>query len=164
VKHQEHYRKYKATYPPTLDVFSIIWTIVVAALVEPFLILSKVKPTNVSVHDYLEQLEYFALFAFPVGLLLAYVHWKESIKRHRGYCWIGKFQVKDKKLSRLSCYLTLTPGQEHRLKVDRNLFDKTKVGDFIIVRRDALGVIDEVKRVNNLLGGVDKAKSSSIAL
>jgi hypothetical protein len=151
MKHQEYYRKYKTTYPPTLDIFNVIWAIIVAALVEPFLVLSKVKKMNFSIQAYLEQLEYFLFFAFPVGLFLAYVHWKESVKRQRGFCWVGKFQVVDKKLSRLSCHLILTPDNKHKLKVDRRLFDKTRIGDFIIIRRDALGGIGEVRRVNNLL-------------
>jgi hypothetical protein len=162
MKHQEYYRKYKTTYPPSIHGWNIVWAIAVAALVEPLLVLSKVKRMDFSFHYYLEQLEYFMWFAIPAGLFLAHVYKKESMKRNKGYYWLGKFEVIGKQSSLLSDYLQLAPGRGHKLKVERSLFDKTKIGDFIVIRRDALGGLDEVRRVNNLLARVAKPKSNPV--
>jgi hypothetical protein len=56
-----------------------------------------------------------------------------------------------KQTSILSCYLNLSPGEGNSLKVDRSLFNKTQVGDFVLIRRDALGDIDEVRSVKDVV-------------
>jgi hypothetical protein len=42
----------------------------------------------------------------------------------------------------------LAPGNT-KLKVQRRLFETTRIGNFVLVRRDALGKIEEIRRINN---------------
>lgn len=156
MKHQEFYRKYKTTYSTTVNQWNIPVAIAVAALIEPFLMYRRSKQVAFSFHFYWQQLEYFTLFALPFGLFLIWVYWKESEKKALGYCWVGKFRVIDKKSSWLNCYLILAPNETHKLKVNRDLFNKTQIGDSVVVRRDALGGIDEVKRITNVLSRVSR--------
>ena len=71
------------------------------------------------------------------------------MKRSRGYGWLGKFEVVSKKSWFVFHYLRLAPGNG-KLKVDRDLFEKIRVGNIILIRRDALGKIEDVRKVNNL--------------
>lgn len=158
MKHQEHYRKYKANYPVLVYIPGVIWAIGVAALVEPFIVLNKAKRAGFSLYDYFNQLQYFLLLILPIGLFLTYTYWKESVKRQRGFRWVGKFRVIDKKALPLKCYLFLYPGSDHKITVQRDTFSRVKIGDFIIIRRDSLGKIEKINHVNNWFGRL-KSKS-----
>jgi len=157
MKHQEFYRKYKASYPPMISPWNIVLIMVVAALAVPFFVYRNAKFVNFSLADYLKQIEYFMFIGLPLGLFLFWTNWRESVKRSKRYCWVGKFKVVGKQSSFLSCYLNLSPGDSNKLKVDRSLFNKTNVGDFILIRRDALGDIDEVRRVKDVVNRLTRA-------
>jgi hypothetical protein len=45
------------------------------------------------------------------------------------------------------------------LRVDKDLFEKTRVGDFIQIRRDSLGSIEEVSKVNNFSSRLASAEA-----
>lgn len=154
MQHQELYRKYKTTYPPVINRWNIVWAILITALIEPFLMLRRNRQANLTGNFYWHQVEYFLLIAMPFVLILFWIYWREAIKRKRGYCWVGKFKVLDKQQSFFRCYLVLWPNQRHKLVVHRSLFNKTRVGDFIIVRRDALGQVEEFRHVYNVLARV----------
>ena len=62
---------------------------------------------------------------------------------------MGKFEVINKKSWFVFHYLQLAPGNS-KLKVERDLFEKIRVGNIILIRRDALGKIEEVRKVKNL--------------
>ena len=89
------------------------------------------------------------LIAFPFIALFIWLNWRESMKRSRGYGWLGKFEVVGKKSWFVFYYLQLAPGNG-KLKVERDLFEKIRVGNIILIRRDALGKIEDVRKVNNL--------------
>jgi hypothetical protein len=160
MKHLEFYNKYKTTYTPIVNpIFSkrnwwyIVVITVAAVLIEPLLFMSKYKRSvPFSFSYYVELIEYFFLIAIPFIALLIWINMRESTKRSRGYGWVGKFEVIKKKSLFLFRYLLLAPGNGNKIRVSRNLFDKTRVGDFILVRRDALGGVEEVSKTKNFSG------------
>jgi len=46
--------------------------------------------------------------------------------------------------------LLLRPDSNHKLRVDRNFFQKTRIGDFIQVKRDVFENIEEISRIKNI--------------
>jgi|SRR6478736_6547098 len=160
MKHLEFYSKYKTTYPPIVNpLFSkrnwwyVVLIVVAAVLIEPLLFMSKYKRSvPFSFSYYTELIAYFLLIAFPFIGLLIWINRRELEKRSRGYGWIGKFEVIKKSSLFLFRYLLLTPGSGNKIRVSRNLFDKTRVGDFILIRRDALGSVEEISKTKNFSG------------
>jgi hypothetical protein len=158
MKYLEFYNKYKTTYPPILNpIFSkknwwyVVLITVVAVLIEPLLFMSKYqRAAPFSFNYYMQLVEYFLLIAFPFVALLIWVNRRESIKRSRGYDWVGKFEVIKKQSSFVFRYLQLTPGSDNKVRVSKYFFDKTRVGDFILIRRDALGSVKEIRKTKNL--------------
>src|SRR5690349_14852516 len=144
MKHQEFYRKYKTRYPRTMSPWHVLWIAAAAVLIEPLIAYRSQRRLAFSFAYYLEQMEYFLFIAVPFGLYVFWAYWRESLKQRRGYCWVGKFEVVDKRSSFGYCQLVLSPGKENRLNVNKSFFNKTLIGDLIIIRRDALGEIDEV--------------------
>ncbi len=110
----------------------------------------KQKSVPISFEYYLQLIEYFIIIAVPFVAFLLWVNWRELIKRRKGYGWVGKFEVIGKRSSFLFCYLLLMPDRNHKLKVDRSFFEKTRIGDFIQVKRDTFENIEEVSRVKNI--------------
>ncbi len=157
MKHREFYNKCKANYPPIENpIFSmenwwgIVLIAIAAILIEPLLFMSKYqRAVPLSFNYYLQLIEYFLFIAVPFVALLLFVNWRESIKRRRGYSWMGKFEVINKQTTIAFFYFQLTPGNSNKLRVNRSLFDKTRIGDFIMIRRDALGRIEGINRINN---------------
>jgi len=160
MKHLEFYSKYKTSYPPIVNpIFSkrnwwyVVLITAVAVLIEPLLFMSKYQSSvPFSFSYYMELFEYFLLIAFPFVALLIWVNRRESAKRSRGYGWVGKFEVIKKRSSFLFRYLLLAPGDSNKIKVNRHLFDKTRVGDFVLVRRDALGSVEEISKTKKFSG------------
>jgi hypothetical protein len=62
---------------------------------------------------------------------------------------VGKFEVVKKRTSFVFRYLLLAPGNGNKIRVNRNFFDKTRVGDFILIRRDALGSVEQINKTKN---------------
>jgi hypothetical protein len=156
MKRYEFYQKYKVTYPPTVNpVFykKNYWLIVlqtlVAVSIEPLMLYKYQRSAIFSFNNYLHLMELCFLIAFPFIALFIWLNWRESMKRSRGYGWLGKFEVVGKKSWFVFHYLRLAPGNG-KLKVDRDLFEKIRVGNIILIRRDALGKIEDVRKVNNL--------------
>ena len=157
MKHLEFYSKYKTRYPPIVNpIFSkrnwwyVVLITAVAVLIEPFLFMSKYqRSVPFSLNSYVEQIKYFLLIALPFVALLIWVNHRESAKRSRGYGWVGKFEVVKKQTSFVFRYLLLTPGKGNKIRVSKHLFDKTRVGDSILIRRDALGGIEEISKTKN---------------
>lgn len=156
MKHPELYVKYKTNYPPLVNpIFSkknwwrIILITIIAVLIEPFVMYKNHPSVPISFEYYLQLIEYFIIIAVPFVAFLLWINWRELIKRRKGYGWVGKFEVIGKQSSFLFCYLLLMPENDHKLRVDRNFFEKTRVGDFIQVKRDAFENIEEVSRVKN---------------
>ena len=87
------------------------------------------------------------MVAVPFVSLLFWLNWRETIKRKRAYNWVGKFEVIKKRSSFVFRYLQIAPG-DSKLKVDRGFFDSIRIGDFIVVRRDSLGHLEEIRRDN----------------
>lgn len=151
----EFYRKCKTRYPP-VDKFSRIewWQIVLifigAVLIEPLFVYRKVSNTPLTRSFYFGQIKYFVLLTIPFFALYLWTSWKDAVKRHRGYCWLGKFEVVKKQSSLLFCYLWLAPGKGNKLKVNRSFFDKVQEGDVVVIRRDALGKIERLMRVKDI--------------
>lgn len=157
MKHPEFYVKYKTNYPPLVNpVFSkrnwwrIVLITVVAILIEPLVMYKNQRSVPISFEYYLQLIEYFIIIAVPFVAFLLWVNWRELIKRRKGYGWVGKFEVIGKRSSLLFCYLLLMPDSNHKLRVDRSFFQKTRIGDFIQVKRDAFENIEEVSRIKNI--------------
>src|SRR5690349_10661899 len=145
----EFYRKRKTKYPPIhkfsqLDWWQIVLVIIAAVLLEPLVTYKKARHVPFTRSYYVEQIKYFVLLSIPLFVYYLWAKWRESIKRAKRYCWIGRFEVIRKKSSLISCYLLLAPGKENKLKVNRNLFNKVHEGDMLLIRRDALGNIERV--------------------
>ena len=157
MKHLEFYNKYKTTYPPIANpIFSkrnwwyVVLITAVAVLIEPLLFMSKYqRSVPFSLNYYMELIEYFLLIASPFVALLILASRRESAKRSRGYGWMGKFEVVKKRTLFTFRYLLLAPGNDNKIRVSRNLFDKTRVGDFILIRRDAFGSVEEISKTKN---------------
>jgi len=156
MKHQEYYSKYKTNYPPVENpIFSkrTWWhsalIIVAAVLIEPLILYKNQRSVPFSLHYYLQVTGYCLAIAVPFVALLLWLNWRESTKRRRGYVWLGKFEVVDKRASFLLHFLLLTPGSANKIRVDRGLFEKTRVGDFMLIRRDAMGKIEDIRRISN---------------
>jgi len=158
MKHQKFYRKFKTHYPPMMSPWNFVIITFIAALLEPFLIYKSFKHVPFSLNYYLNQIEYFSFIGVPLVVFLFWANWREAKKRSLGYCWVGKFEVIDKRATVGFYYLSLTPGVSNMLRVSRNLFKNIRVGDYVIVRRDSLGDVDEVRRINNFLGRVSRAR------
>ena len=119
-------------------------------LIEPFVVYKKLRHIPFTQSYYLEQVKYFVLLCTPFVVVYFWTSWKESVKRSRGYCWIGKFEVIRKQKSFLACYLWLNPGKDNKVKVNRNLFYQVHEGDNVMIRRDAFGKIERVQRVKSI--------------
>jgi hypothetical protein len=120
----------------------------VVVLVEPLMMYKhywRIMPFSLSY--YFHQAKYAFFVAIPVSLFQFLYNWLEGLKHKRGYCWVGKFEVVNKYSLFMFCFLALTPGRDHRVKVDRKLFRKVRVGDSVVIRRDALGKLEKVIRV-----------------
>jgi len=132
---------------------------VAAVLIEPLVIMYKhQRSVPFSFDYYLELAEYFFLIVTPFVAFLFWINWRETTKRKRGYGWMGKFEVIKKRSLFTFHYLLLAPGGKNKIKVNQQLFDRTRVGDFIEIRRDALGSIQTVNRINNFSTRLAKAK------
>lgn len=129
----------------------IVLIMAAAALVGPLFVYRNIRSLPFSLTDYLQQIHYFLYITVPLGCILFWVNWRESVKRKKRYYWVGKFEVVDKSAKFCSCYLNLSPGEGNKLKVDQSLYNKTHIGDYVIIRRDALGRIDEVRRVKDVV-------------
>jgi hypothetical protein len=157
MKNHEFYIKYKTNYQQgTYPIFSkknwwsMLLITVAAVLIEPLLFMSKYqRSVPFTMNYYVQLIEYFLLVAVPFVAFLVWVNLQERKKLKRGYGWEGKFEVISKTSTFAFCYLFLSPGIDNKLKVDRDLFEKTRVGDFILIRRDALGGIEEVSKVKS---------------
>jgi hypothetical protein len=157
MKYQEFYVKYKTSHPPvTVSLFTkrnwwrIVLITIAAVLIEPLVIMHKHQRSfPFSFNDYLELAIYFLLIVVPFVAFLFWVNWREATKRRRGYGWVGKFEVIKKRSLFVFHYLLLSPGTKNRIKVNQRLFDRTKVGDFVEVRRDIFGGIEAVSKIKN---------------
>jgi len=148
------YVKHKIDYRPLVSPFfnkANRWRVVLltlgAVLIGPSVIYKRMGVGAFSFDYYLQLVEYFLFVSVPFVLLLFWLNWREAIKRRRGYNWVGKFEVMQKQSSLGFRYLQIAPG-ESKLRVEQGLFDNLHVGDFIVVRRDSLGHIEEIKRDN----------------
>jgi len=164
VKHQEFYIKYKTNCPPLINpIFSkgnwwrVVLTALGAVLIEPLISFKQHRSVPLSLTYYLQLIEYFFFIAVPFVAFLFWINWRESVRRTRGYGWVGKFEVVNKRLSLASCYLLLTPGHGNKLRVNRVLFERTRIGDIIQIRRDAFGAIEEISKINNSASRLAKA-------
>jgi hypothetical protein len=164
MKHTEFYSKHRATYPPIVNpVFSrrnwwrIALITIAAVLIEPLIMYKYNRSSPLSFSYYVKLLEYILFIIVPFVVFLLWINWRESTKRSRGYCWIGKFEVLRKQSTFAFRYLFLSPGDSNKLKVNRSLFQKTRVGDFILIRRDAFGMIEEINKVNNFSSRLARA-------
>lgn len=157
MKHHEFYRKYKTSYPPVVNPifyrknwWYIVLMTVVVVLIEPLIMYRRQRSIPFSLEYYVKLIEYLTFIIVPFIAFLYWINRRELIKQSRGYGWVGKFEVIGKQSSFIRKYLLLKPGDGHKLKVQRSLFEKTRIGDFIVIRRDALGNIEEVTKSKNL--------------
>ncbi len=166
MKQFEFYKKYKTSYPAlenpifTKGNFRItIAVVVIGTLLEPLILYRHFRNIPFSFHYYVQQIEYFLIFVVPVMSLIFWAYWREILKRSEGYRWVGKFEVKDKQQSLFNhFYLALSPGNNNKLKVERSLFNKIRVGDSIIVHRDVFGNVEEIKKISSFSSRVAKVR------
>jgi hypothetical protein len=166
MKELEFYTKYKTTYTALVNpIFSknnwgyVVLMAVVAVLIEPLIMYGRYRSFPFSFENYLQVITYLSFVMVPFVAFLFWVNWREAIKQSRGYGWMGTFEVTKKRLTFSRCYLFLAPGNNHKVKVDRKLFDKIRVGDFVEIRRDALGGLEAVDKVRNFSNHISKARN-----
>jgi hypothetical protein len=134
-------------------------TVVFAALLlEPLIVYKHHRIESFSLEFYLNQLGFFSLLFVPLSGFIFWKGWLEHLKKNRGYGWIGKFEVRDKRASLISYYLLLSPGHGNKVRINRRLFYQTRAGDFVTVTRDALGNIKEVKKLNGIKARLTKTR------
>ncbi len=170
MKHQEFYNKYKTKYLPLVNpIFSkrnwwrIILITLSVVLIEPLILYRHQKSNPFSLEYYLQVIPYIVYIVVPLVAFLFWANGRESLKRNRGYRWEGKFEVLNKQSSFLFCFLLLAPGSRNKIKVDRKLFEKVRVGDFVLISRDSLGNIEEVRIVNDFSSRLGKANSKRVS-
>lgn len=168
MKDFEFYSKYKTSYPPIVNpIFSkgnwwrIVLVTVVAVLIGPLMMYKHQKQVVFSFDYYFRLLGYSLLVFVPFISFLIVANRRALAKRSKGYGWVGKFEVINKHSSFGFHYLLLAPGNHHQIKVDGNLFEKISPGDFVRVRRDALGAIVDISKIKNLSGRLAKATRPS---
>jgi len=155
MRHSEFYIKRKANYPPVVNPifplrngWRIVVTTAVVVLIEPMIIMYKNhRLAQFSLPYYFELIEYLLLIVVPFLVFLFWVNWRDWIKRKSGYVWSGKFEVVSKQSSFIFAYLLLAPGIDNKVKVSHTLFQNVRVGDFVEIRRDALGSVEEITKI-----------------
>lgn len=169
MKLHEFYTKCKISYPALVNpIFSkknwwqIVFITVFAVMVEPLVLYRQQRLTRFSLDYYVQIAEYFLIMIAPFVGFLIWTNWRESVKRSKGYCWMGKFEVVSKVSSFIANYVVLSPGQD-KLRVDRKLFEKIKEGDFLQVRRNVFGQLEEVKRINSFSARLAKMHNRRVA-
>ncbi len=167
MKHLEFYSKYKISYPPLANpLFSkknwwwIVLITALAALMGPLLMFKRSKAIPFSISFYIQLSEYFLILFTPFVGFLLWVNWRELKKRKRGYGWVGKFEVIGKESLLSFNYLKLAPGINNKLKVDRDLFDKVRIGDSVLIRRDSLGNIEGLSKVSNFSSRITRIRKN----
>jgi hypothetical protein len=165
MKHLEFYTKYKVSYPPLTNSFfskGNWWRIglitAMAALIEPLIMYKRIGAVPFSFRSYILLAEYFLILIVPFVAFLLWINWRESVKRKRGYGWVGKFNVIDKQSALTFFYLFLEPGINNKLKVNRALFEKISVGDSVLIRRDSLGSIEEISKVDTFSSRIARVR------
>ena len=168
--HQEFYTKYKAKYPTTVNpIFSkknwwrIVLITVAVALIEPLILYRHQRSIPFSVDYYLQVIPYILYIVVPLVVFLFWANGRESLKRSRGYRWEGKFEVLYKHSSFLFCFLVIAPGCKNKIQVDRKLFEKVRVGDFVLITRNSLGNIEAVRIINDFSGRLAKANNKRVS-
>ena len=172
MKHQEFYRKFKTNYPSAKHpIFSkknwrpSILAIVIAVSIEPLIIMQKHQRVNhFSLHHYFQLIEYLFLVITPFLTFLLWGNWRDRIKRSKGYGWLGQFEVINKRSLWLSSYLLLKPGNNNKLRANRDIFEKIRIGDVVQIRRDAFGGIEETTKIRSLSSRLNWRKSSSFRI
>jgi hypothetical protein len=172
MKQLELYTKYKTNYIALVNpIFSkknwwyVVLMAVLVVLIEPIIMYGRYRSFPLSIDKYLQVITYLSLLMVPFVTFLFWVNWRETVKQRRGYGWTGNFEVTSKQLSFFSfCFLFLEPGDNHKVKVDRKLFDKIRIGDFVQVRRDAFGSVEEVAKIKNFSNHIIKARTKRAAL
>jgi hypothetical protein len=167
MKNYEFYTKYKISNRLTINrIFykrswwQIIIPTVSAILIGPLIIYKYQRSVLFSLNYYFRLLEYCFLIITPFILAFLWLSWRELVKQSSGYGWVGTFEVLGKQSSFIFCYLLLKPGKS-KLKVERSFFEKARVGDLILIRRDALGSIEEIKKVHGFSRRLSKMISGS---
>jgi hypothetical protein len=166
MKHLEFYNKYKTSYPPIVNPlfykgnwWRIILITLIASLVGPLILYKHQRPVSFSRDYYLRLIEYCFVTVVPFVAFLVWVNWRALTKRKRGYGWVGKFEVINKRSTFGFHFLDLAPGVNNQVKVKRGLFEKTYLGDFVLIRRDIFGVIEEISKINNVSGRLAKVRA-----
>ncbi|MBS1508376.1 MAG: hypothetical protein JSS79_17175 [Bacteroidetes bacterium] len=168
MKLHEFYTKSKTNYPTLVNpIFSKRnwWQVVLitafAVLVEPLVLYRQQRLNSFSLDYYLKIAEYFLIILVPFVAFLMWTNWRESVKRSKGYCWMGKFEVVTKETTLVGNYIILSPSLD-KMRVDRKLFEKIREGDFIQVRRDVFGQLEEIKRVNSFSSRLAKIRNRRV--
>lgn len=161
MKNLEFYRKFKTNDHCSEKGLGEPWwqmalTGLATLLIEPLVVYKKFRSIPFTRDFYFQQIKYFLLIGFPFVLYYFWTTWRGSIKRHRAFYWVGKFEVIRKRRAFTLCYLTLTPGNENKIKVSRSLFTKIREGDFVIIRRDSLGKVEKVTQVKDFAARLNR--------
>jgi hypothetical protein len=169
MKRFEFYTKNKTNYPPIVNpIFSkknwwrIIFISGIAILIGPLILYKHQRSIPFSFSHYLRLTEFFLIIIVPFIAFLIWTNWRELTKRSEGYNWVGKFEVINKRSTFAFHYFILDPGINNQLKVDKELFDKTRIGDFILIRRDIFGRIEKIDRINNFSNRLGKTGARGV--
>jgi len=165
MKHQEFYVKYKTNYEPLKNPlftkrkwWRVIVIIVFAVLIGPLILYKHQRSHSFTFDYYLKLAKIFLVIIVPIMSFLLWANWRELAKRSKGYGWVGKFKIVGKRSAFAFRYFLLEPGNGNRLAVDRRLFNQVRLGDFILIRRDPFGKIEEINKVSNVSGRLSKGR------
>lgn len=154
MKNDEFYRKIpipkKDRYRPVL--FSSYWWFYIPSnLLITFLapLLSKYN-RPVSSDEYLRQWGLSAIIVLMLNIVFAWFKYiRPYFNKRRGFYWQGNFTVVGKESSIMSNYLRLKPGNNHMIRVKRELFSAVREGDKIFVERTYLGDTIKIRKVSS---------------
>ncbi len=119
--------------------------------IAPFLPMKYYNPAPMTFDTYITKVIIAGAIVLPIeAALLWFSQIRSEINRRKGYDWIGKFEVLEKKAYLHRFYFRLQPGSSHKIKVSRSLYESTRIGDFILIRRNALGDTKETVRLSGI--------------
>lgn len=84
------------------------------------------------------------------AIFLWFLQIRPYLEKGKGYFFLGKFEIVEKNTKLGKGYLTLNPGNRHLVKVSGAFFKSVQEGDKIIVERNCLGDIRNIKKVSGI--------------
>jgi hypothetical protein len=156
MKNEEFYKRIqipkKDHYSPVILSISYWWFYIpgniLIILLAP-LFKNKSLPA-LSPHEYLRIWEISAAIVLVLNIIFAwFMDIRPYLNKRKGFYWRGNFIVVGKESSIGFKYITLKPGNNHRIKVSSEFFSSVRERDKIFLERTYLGDIMKISKVSS---------------